>query len=90
MMARMKLRATSLGAVLAVGLVTPLPAQTPTQGRSANTILARVETSCQADFVKFCAGPPDTGGRSMAICLKYYRADLTFGCRSAVAAAERH
>ena len=55
---------------------------------SAAKLQARVVRYCTSDFAKFCPDQPATGGRSMAICLKFYRSDLTFACRNAVKAAE--
>jgi hypothetical protein len=50
-----------------------------------------VSTACQKDYSRFCEhqGNPVPSPRFQAICLKYFRSDLSIGCRRALAAVTR-
>lgn len=48
-----------------------------------------VVTACTDDYPRFCPAPANgsASGRDQAICLKFYKNDLTLRCRRAVIAA---
>ncbi len=58
----------------------------PPPGRQAAAKL--VTGSCVADYLRFCpsAGDGPASGREEALCLKYFKPDLSLGCRRAVTA----
>ena len=48
-----------------------------------------VVSACKDDYARFCPAPASglASGRDQAICLKFYKNDLTLQCRRAVIAA---
>jgi hypothetical protein len=56
------------------------PAQQPSQAQ-----IGAVKQSCPADYQKFCSSVP-TGGQASLACLQKNAANLSAGCRQAVAA----
>jgi hypothetical protein len=50
-----------------------------------------IVTACTVDYPKFCPNPGNTvvSGRDQFICLKFFKADLSLGCRRAVLAAKQ-
>ncbi|MEJ1977697.1 MAG: hypothetical protein WDN49_17875 [Acetobacteraceae bacterium] len=77
---------------MACGVPATIRAQT---SDGASTVVAtakmqrQVVKACPADFAKFCPGQQTTDWRSMTICLKFYRSDLSLNCRAAIIAATR-
>ncbi len=65
-------------------------AKAPGEVTSA-TKFANVVSSCTTDYPRFC--PPSAsgtvGGRDQVICLKYFKSNLSLGCRRAVVAASQ-
>jgi hypothetical protein len=64
--------------------------QSATQPQTSQAVLRRVTESCQAETQQFCPTlQPSPTTRDEAICLKYYKASLSLGCRSAINAMTR-
>lgn len=66
----------------------PAAPRTPAETRAA---LRRVETSCTAEYAKYCPMPASgvVAGRDQVICLKSFKSSLAIACRRAVVAASR-
>ncbi len=76
--------------VMAVTAQAQNAAQAPGTVTNA-TKFANVVTACKFDYPRFC--PASTSGtadgRDQVICLKYFKSDLSLGCRRAVVAANQ-
>lgn len=65
-------------------------AQTGIPEEQRAQVYSEIETECGAEAARFCPAP-DQSSRSPqteAMCLKFYRPDLTFSCRKAIDAAQ--
>jgi hypothetical protein len=66
--------------LLLLTFVNPASAQQPSQAQ-----IGAVKQNCPADYQKFCSNVP-TGGQASLACLQRNAANLSAGCREAVAA----
>jgi hypothetical protein len=60
----------------------------PLYAQAASQALADVRAACASDVQKLCAGVPAGGGRIIA-CLKQHQAEVSDGCKQAIAKAMR-
>ena len=54
-------------------------------------LLRNVTLACKYDYPKYCPVPTfgTVGGADQATCLKYFKSDISLGCRHAIAAASQ-
>ncbi len=74
--------------VCAAAMAFPLGAQAQDKAPGRSSIAKLVTGACVADYARFCPGAEDrlASGREQALCLKYFKPDLSLGCRRAVTA----
>jgi hypothetical protein len=76
----------ALAAPCAIAVADETPAAPP--AKPAPPKPAEVRAACEADVQKLCAGIQPGAGRVMA-CLKRHKADVSEGCKQAVAKARQ-
>ena len=54
-------------------------------------LLRNVTLACKYDYPKYCPVPTygTVGGADQVTCLKYFKSDISLGCRHAIAAASQ-
>lgn len=83
-------RTAILGIVLALPAFAQEAATAPVKPPRVK-LLRDVTASCKVDYQRFC--PTSRTGRisggDEVLCLKFYRSDLSLGCRHAISAAQQ-